>query len=88
MFSVEPSHNPSGIFTPSVVIPSATTHVWSFSPTPSIISTASLTSSSRRDISPSSASFVRAMNVRDTADFDVDRACCSTSSPTGSCKRR
>jgi hypothetical protein len=85
---VDPSHSPSGIFTPSVVIPSATTHVWSFRPTPSIISTARRASWRLRAISSSSASFVRATNVRDTADFDVDRACCSTGSPTGSCNRR
>jgi hypothetical protein len=88
LFSVDPSHSPSGIFTPSVVIPSATTHVWSFSPTPSIISTARRTSASGRDISSISASLVRATNDRDTADFDVDRALCSTCSPTGSCTRR
>ena len=74
LFSVEPSHSPSGIFTPSVVIPSATTLVWSFRPTPSIISTASRTSSRRRAISSISASLVRATNVLETADFDVDRA--------------
>ena len=31
---------------------------------------------------------VRCTNVRDTADFDVDRASVSTSLPTGSCARR
>jgi hypothetical protein len=88
LFSVEPSHSPSGIFTPSVVIPKATTHVWSFSPTPSIINAARRTSCSRRAISSSSASRVRVTNVRETADFDVDLAVCSTCSPTGSCNRR
>ena len=41
-----------------------------------------------RLISSPSASRVRSTNVRDTADFDVDRALVSTSSPTGSCVRR
>ena len=50
-FSVEPSHSPSGIFTPSVVIPSATTCVRSAMSIPSSIITARRTSSSRRPIS-------------------------------------
>ena len=35
-----------------------------------------------------SRSRVRCTNVRDTADFDVERASCSTASPTGSWTRR
>jgi hypothetical protein len=34
-FSVDPSHSPSGILTPSEVIPSATTHVRPLSSMPS-----------------------------------------------------
>jgi hypothetical protein len=70
-----------------VVIPSATTFVRSFRAIPSIISTARRTSSSRRDISSTSVSRVRATNWRLIADFDVDRASRSTSVPTGSCVR-
>jgi hypothetical protein len=55
---------------------------------PSIIITASRTSSRPRVISSDSATRVRSMKVRETDDFDVDRACCSTSCPTGSCVRR
>jgi hypothetical protein len=83
-FSVEPSQSPSGILTPSVVMPSATTLVRPFKAMPSIIITAGRTSSSRRVMSASRFSRVRETNSRDTADFDVDRACASTSSPTGS----
>jgi site-specific DNA recombinase len=54
-FSVEPSHNPSGIFTPSVVIPKATTIIRSLSSIPSSIITASRRSASCRDISSPSA---------------------------------
>jgi hypothetical protein len=83
-FSVEPSHSPSGIFTPSVVIPSATTFVRPLSSIPSIIITANLTSSRRRLMSESRFSRVRATNSRLTADFEVERDSCSTPSPTGS----
>jgi hypothetical protein len=78
-FSVEPSHSPSGIFTPSVVIPSATIIIRSFSSLPSIIITARRRSASWRLINSESASRVRSTNVRDTALFDVDRARTSTS---------
>jgi len=87
-FSVEPSQSPGGIFTPSVVIPSATTQQRPCSSSPSIIITARRTSSSRRLISSASAVRVRSMKARETDDFDVDRACCSTSVPTGSCVLR
>ena len=86
-FSLEPSHSPSGILTPSVVIPSATMFVRPFSSIPSSIITASLTSSRRRLISSSSATRVRSTNARDTDDFDVERALVSTPVPTGSCVR-
>jgi hypothetical protein len=74
--------------TPSVVIPSATTFVRPCSSSPSIIITARRTSSRRRLISSDSAPRVRSTKVRETDDFDVDRAACSTSEPTGSCVRR
>ena len=72
-FSLEPCHSPSGILTPSVVIPSATTLVRPLSSMPSIIITASLVSSRRRAISSERASRVRSMKVRETADFEVER---------------
>ena len=87
-FSVLPSQSPSGIFTPSVVIPSATIIIRPLSSSPSSIITARRRSESARLISSSSATRVRSTNDRDTADFDVDRALVSTSSPTGSCVRR
>jgi hypothetical protein len=83
-FSVEPSHSPSGIFTPSVVMPSATTCVRSAISMPSSIITAKRTSSSRRLMSSSSAVAVRSMNISDTDVFDVAAAESSTSWPTGS----
>src|SRR5215210_501443 len=82
--SAEPSQRPSGILTPSVVIPSATTFVRPLSSIPSIISTARRTSSRRRPISAARFSAVRATNSRLTADFEVERDSCSSSSPTGS----
>jgi hypothetical protein len=57
------------------------------SSSPSIIITAKRTSSSLRLISSDSATRVRSTNVRETADFDVDRAASSTSEPTGSAVR-
>jgi hypothetical protein len=55
-----------------------------FKSIPSIISTAKWTSSRRRLISTSRFSRFLATNSRLTADFDVERACASTFSPTGS----
>jgi hypothetical protein len=85
---VLPSQSPSGILTPSVVIPSATTFVRSPRWIPSTIITAKRTSSRRRLISLPSERRVRSMKVRETDERDVDRACCSTSWPTGSCVLR
>jgi hypothetical protein len=76
------------VLTPSVVIPSATTQQRPCSSSPSIIITARRTSSSLRLINSRSAPRVRSTNVRETAERDVDRACCSTAAPTGSCVRR
>jgi hypothetical protein len=87
-FSVDPSQSPSGTLMPSAVIPSATTQQRPCSSSPSIIITANRASSRRRLISSDSATRVRSMKVRETEDFDVDRAARSTSAPTGSCVRR
>ena len=70
LFSVEPSHSPSGTLIPSVVIPSATTQQRPFSSIPSSISAARRTSASGRDISARRCSPVRPTNSRLTADFD------------------
>jgi hypothetical protein len=43
------------------------------------------TSSRRRLSNWVSVTRVRSMKLCDTDEFDVDRACCSTSRPTGSC---
>jgi hypothetical protein len=83
-FSVEPSQSPSGILTPSVVMPSATTWVRSASSMPSSIITASRTSSSRRDINSDSAVVVRLTNISDTDVLPVAEDDSSTSLPTGS----
>jgi hypothetical protein len=87
-FSLDPSQSPSEILTPSVVIPRQTTFVRPLSSMPSSIKTASRTSSRRRVISSASASRVCSTKARETADFDVERASCSTCSPTGSWVRR
>src|SRR5207245_9681307 len=83
-FSVDPSHSPSGILTPSVEIPSATTCVRSAISMPSSIITARRTSSRRRDMRSPSAVRVRSMNIADTDVFDVEKDDCSASAPTGS----
>jgi hypothetical protein len=87
-FSVDPSQSPSGIFTPSLVTPSATMLVRPFKSMPSSIRTARRTSAKRRAISSESASWVRSMKVREIADLLIPRATCSTSSPIGSPVRR
>ncbi|MFN8215183.1 MAG: hypothetical protein U0R71_01165 [Solirubrobacterales bacterium] len=51
---------------------------------PSSIIAARRTSSRRRDISSSSAVWVRSMNASETDVLDVAEASCSTSAPTGS----
>src|SRR5439155_848575 len=58
------------------------------SSSPSIIITAKRTSSRRRLINSDSAPRVRSTKLRETDDFDVDRAARSTCEPTGSCVRR
>lgn len=70
-FSVEPSHSPSGIFRPSVEMPSATTWVRSAISRPSSIITANRTSESWRLISSDSAVWVRWMNSSDSALQDL-----------------
>ena len=64
-FSVLPSQSPSGILTPSVLIPKATTCVRSAISRPSSIITARRTSSSRRDInSPARCACARRRPLR------------------------
>src|SRR5450756_1626388 len=78
VFSVEPSASPSGCLTPSMPIPSATTHKCSPKYTPSIIN-ATRSSSDRSAASRSaSAVSVAATNRRLTADLLVERPVCST----------
>ncbi len=84
VFSVDPSTNANGCFTPSIPIPKATTHRWSAKWTPSIM--IATRSSPDRSAASSSARAVSviATNFRDTADLLVDFASASTCSPTGS----
>ena len=86
-FSVLPSQSPSGIFTPSVEIPSATTCVRSAISSPSSIITARRTSSSRRLISSPSAVRVRSMNSSDTVALRR-RARCPARPPRRPARRR
>jgi hypothetical protein len=83
-FSVEPSLSESGTLVPSGLIPSATIWVAPASSSPSIMTTASSSPDRSHERSTSSAARVADTNVRDTADFDVERALASTRSPTGS----
>ena len=83
-FSVEPSTSTRGCLVPSMPMPSATTQQCSAKWTPS---TSNATRSrSLRSRASSSARAVRVMatNRRDTADFEVAVAACSTPVPTGS----
>ncbi|MEA2373178.1 MAG: hypothetical protein QOH12_3572 [Solirubrobacteraceae bacterium] len=75
---------PSGTFTPSVVIPSATTWTRPAISSLSSIITARRTSSSRRAISSPNAVRVFSMNTSEIVLFLVDVAVWSTCSPTGS----
>ena len=84
-FSVEPSQSPSGILTPSVVIPSATTCVRSAISSPSSIITARRTSSSRRRHQiPQRGAGALDEQLRHRASLPSPMDDCSTSSPTGS----
>jgi hypothetical protein len=87
VFSVSPSHSPTGTLVPSVVMARATTMQHSAKTTPSIIMAA--TSSSERSRATSSASLasVAALKRRDTADFEPLRATASSSVPMGSATR-
>jgi hypothetical protein len=81
-FSVLPLHSPNASFSPSVVIPNATTFVRPLISIPSSITTANRRSASCRDIRCHSASRARSTNARDTELFDVDRSRAVACSPT------
>jgi hypothetical protein len=84
LFSVAPSHSPTGTFVPSAVIARATTQHRSAGCSPSTIST--LMSNVDRSLDSNSARAVRvqATNRRETADLLVPAAAAITSAPTGS----
>ena len=88
LFSVSPSHSPTGVLVPSTLIASATTQQCCAKWIPSIINAATRNADRSRLISSSSSRAVARTNRRDTADFDVDRAAASTASPTGSLAAR
>jgi hypothetical protein len=87
LFSVEPSHSPTGSFVPSAVMARATTTHRSARCSPSSISTLMSSSPRSRVISSPSAVSVCLTNRRDTADRLVDFALRSTGAPTGSAAR-
>src|SRR5512144_2445127 len=91
LFSVEPSHSPTGILVPSAVLASATTTHRSAMCSPSSINTLTSSSVRSRAISSASAVWVCLTNRRDTADLEVDfavfAACSPTGSPTRACRR-
>jgi len=84
-FSLEPSQTERDL---DPVGRDAERDVRPFNSIPSSISTARRTSSSRRPISSPSATRVRSTNARDIDDLLIERAACSSSTPTGSCVRR
>ncbi len=84
LFSVEPSHSPSGTFTPSLLTPKATTQQRPFRSIPSSINAARRMSASERDISACKCSPVLPTNARLAALLLAERSPAATSSPTGS----
>ena len=87
LFSVSPSHRPTGTFVPSVQIANATTQHTSAKCTPSSINAASLSSDRPRLINSSKPAWVAVLKRRPTDDRDVDRALAPSWSPTGSFTR-
>ena len=84
LFSVSPSHSPTGTLVPSAVMTRATTQHWPATSSPSIMRTATSRWARLRAIRSSMAFLVAAMKRRETADLEVERARVSMSVPTGS----
>ena len=84
MFSVEPSHSPSGIFEPLGSDPQRHDHraLLELDPVDHHHRQAQIGELAGHQLAQRLR--VRSMNVRYTADFDVERPLASTSSPTGS----
>ncbi len=87
LFSVSPSHRPTGTFVPSTQIANPTTQHTSAKCTPSSINAASLSSDRSRLINSSKPAWVAVLKRRPTDDRDVDRALAASWSPTGSFTR-
>src|SRR4051794_33649747 len=87
LFSVAPSHSPTGSLRPSAVIARATITHRPAMCSPSSISTLMSCSDRSRDSSSASAVSVSFTNRRETADRPVERAPSSTSVPSGSAIR-
>ncbi len=88
LFSVSPSHSPTGTLVPSVVMTRATTTHEPATSSPSIMRTATSRSERFRAISSPMALVVAATKRRETADLDMDFERPSSSSPTGSATSR
>src|SRR6202171_3113371 len=84
LFSVEPSHSPTGFLVPSAVMASATTTQRSPRCSPSSMSTLMSSPVKSRAINSASAVSVWRTNRREIAERLVDFACLSTRVPTGS----
>jgi hypothetical protein len=84
LFSVAPSHSPTGNFVPSAVIAGATTQQCSAMCSPSIINTLMSSPVRSRVSSSARAVLVCAMNRRLTAERLVALATSATACPTGS----
>src|SRR3954464_1282792 len=87
LFSVAPSHSPTGSLPPSAVIARATITHRPAMCSPSSISTVMSCSDRSRDSSSASAVSVSFTSRRETADRPVERAPSSTSVPSGSAIR-
>jgi hypothetical protein len=84
LFSVSPSHSPTGTLVPSVVMTRDTTTHEPATSSPSIMRTATSRSERSRAISSLIALVVAATKRRETADLDMDLDRDSSSFPTGS----
>ena len=84
VFSVSPSHNPTGTLVPSAVMTSAATQQVSANTIPSIINAATSRPARSRASSSSRAFVVAALNLREIAERESPRATASRSAPIGS----
>ena len=81
LFSVSPSHSPTGTLVPSAVIARATTQHTSANTIPSIINTATSNAPRSRASSSANTVSVAALKRREIADFESPLATASSAAP-------